>query len=84
VNVDGTELEFVALEDGTLQVLAGPGRVEVGRLHPTEGATSFRAATPEGRFLQQPSPWGGPVTARFLTREIAARALLKELKDATP
>jgi hypothetical protein len=74
--IDGVEVTFSPREDGTVVVSAAPeGRV-LGKLRLSEDATFFRAETADGRVVDQPSPWGGRVSARFRTRELGARALL--------
>lgn len=74
--IDGVEVSFRSLEDGTVEVSVLPEGRLIGRLRLTDDATSFRAETADGRVLEQPSAWGGTVSARFRTRHLAARALL--------
>ncbi len=75
--IDGVEVSFRPREDRTVEVSVVPEGRLIGRLLLTDDSTSFRAETADGRVLQQPSPWGGTVSAKFRSRELAARALLE-------
>ncbi len=70
----GLEVRFENGEDGALRVLTPDG--EIGRLELLPCAAGFVARLSSGDTLTKPSPWGGPVTARFGTRELGARALI--------
>ncbi len=72
--IDGLEVRFENGEDGALRVLTPDG--EIGRLELLPSAAGFVARLSSGDTLTKPSPWGGPVTARFGTRELGARALI--------
>jgi hypothetical protein len=75
--VDGHSVRFLPESDGTWLVLTGENQRSVGRLVLAENGTRFIAYRPDGRALTKPSRWGGTVTARFGSRELAARALLQ-------
>ena len=72
--IDGREVEFTELGDGHLKVQADG--VDIGELAPVE-ARAFHAIDWAGERLTQPSPWGGAISTKFGTRELAARALLE-------
>jgi len=75
--IDGVEVSFQPQEDGTVAVSVLPEGRLIGRLRLTDDATSFRAETADGRVLQQASPWGGTVSAKYRTKDLAVRALLE-------
>jgi hypothetical protein len=75
IDVDGVAVCFLPLDGNGFRVVA-EGR-EVGRVELVRGSTELVAFRPDGEPLRAPSPWGGPVTARFGSRSVAARALLK-------
>lgn len=77
LSIDGTEVRFMNAREDALELVTGDGKA-LGRLLFMREANAFRAETPDGRLLQQPSRWGGTVTARFGSRELGARALLDE------
>lgn len=77
MNVDGVEIAFEPEdEDGSAVTVLADGR-RLGRLELVEEGSGLVAYRENGQAVQRPSPWGGPVTARFQTRELAVRALLK-------
>jgi hypothetical protein len=73
--VDGVEISFESLAGGGFRVVAS-GR-DVGRLELVRESTELVAFRPGGEPLQTWSHFGGFVTMRFGSREVAARALLK-------
>lgn len=75
MNVDGVEVGFEPDGEGRFAVHAD-GRF-VGHVQLVEGGAGLFAYRENGEAMQRPSPWGGRVTARFSTRELAARALLQ-------
>ena len=78
--VDGAPVRFVRSGEGSWSVFslrAGSDEaVPIGSLELAEDGAGFVARRREGGVLTRPSPWGGPVTARFGSRDLAARALL--------
>lgn len=75
IAIDGVDVTFEPLGDGRVRVVAD-GR-EVGTLELVRDSTEFVARHPNGEPLRRWSSFGGEVTARFGSREVAARALLK-------
>jgi hypothetical protein len=75
IEIDGVEVSFVALEGGVFSLVAR-GR-EIGMVELVRDSTELVAFRPDGEPLRMPSRWGGSVTARFGSRSLAARALLK-------
>ena len=73
--VDGTPVRFVRVDKDGLRVLAG--EVELGSLEAARGRPGYFARRSSGELLTRPSPWGGEVSARFGTKELAVRALLE-------
>ncbi len=75
IEIDGIEVSFVPLDGGGFRVEAR-GR-EIGKVELVRDSTELIAFRPDGEPLRAPSPWGGPITARFGSRSLASRALLK-------
>jgi hypothetical protein len=73
--VDGIEISFESLTGGGFRVIAG-GR-DVGRLELVGESTELVAFRPGGEPLSTWNRFGGFMTTRFGSREVAARALLK-------
>lgn len=78
--VGGIGVRFTKLADEGYSVVRDTDGKTLGILHWLPSENAFHALAPDGRVLQQPSPWGGRVSARFGTRELATRALLDEEK----
>lgn len=72
--VDGLEVSVSSLEGNRFRLVSRDG--EIGTLELVPGGAGFVARRPDGDSVKRPSPWGGEVTARFQTRELAVRALL--------
>ena len=72
--VDGTSVRFVSSAGGALRVLADER--DVGSLDPVADGDGYTAQGADGEPLTRPSQWGGRVTARFGSKELAVRALL--------
>lgn len=75
IEIDGVEVTFEPLGEGRFRVVAG-GR-EVGTVELVSDATELVAYRPDREPLRRWSSFGGEITARFSSREVAARALLK-------
>lgn len=75
MNVDGIEVRFEPTGEGRFAVTAG-GRL-LGHVSLVSGGSGFHAHRASGEAIERPSPWGGRVTARFASRELAARVLLE-------
>ena len=75
LDVDGEAVRFVSAEDGRLRVESDL-RGCLGELELVRGGTGFVARRPDGEALMTASSWGGSVTARFASRELAVRALM--------
>jgi hypothetical protein len=73
--IDGMEVTFEPSKEGGWTALTG-GRL-IGRLLLVRGSTELVAFRPSGEPLRARSRWGGEITARFGSRELAVRALLK-------
>jgi hypothetical protein len=82
LTIDGVEVEVRRDDPAVLELRHGPDLEPLGALELTGDGTAFVARTPRGDLLTQASPWGGPITARFRTRELGARALLAERRRA--
>lgn len=78
IDVDGIAIWFQPESDGLrVDVQSASGGLRpLGRLRTAPNGESYSAALASGTVLTRPSPWGGPVTARFQSRELAVRALL--------
>lgn len=74
--VDGVEVTFDASSGDGLTVVAD-GRV-LGRLELVRDSTEIVAFRTSGAPLRRRSRWGGEMTARFGSRELAVRALLAD------
>lgn len=74
IAIDGVEVEVSRLDGNRFRLVSNER--EIGSLELVPGGTGFIARRVNGDNLKRPSPWGGEVTARFQTRELAVRALL--------
>jgi hypothetical protein len=74
--VDGIEVSFDA-SSGDGFVAVAEGRV-IGRLELVRDSTELVAFRPSGEPLRTRSRWGGEITARFGSRELAVRSLLRD------
>lgn len=72
--IDGLEVAFEPIGDGRFRLLAGER--EIGRVELVRDSTELVAFRPDGTPIRRASAFGGDVTARFSSREVAARALL--------
>lgn len=81
LTVDGVEVRFQKLNDGTYIVHLTASSEDLGRLQRSKQTGHFEAHTPDGRVIQMPSRWSGTINAVFGTRELAVRALLKDRED---
>lgn len=72
LTIDGASVRFVPREDGRLQVTVDDR--DIGSIEPNP--SGFAAFSASGDALTRPSRWGGRVTARFGSKELAVRALL--------
>jgi hypothetical protein len=79
--VDGRPVRFLPESGNGWAVVTGADERLVGRLTLVEGGSGFIAFRADGSALTKPSRWGGAVTARFGSRELAARALLATQGD---
>lgn len=88
ISVEGVQVRFVRSDDGTWGVFTVAPReqastdrgIRAGSLELLDNGSGFLARRPDGSALMRPSPWGGEVSARFSSRELAARALLLSSK----
>lgn len=77
--IDGSRVRFVRSGDDSWRVIASGGEdvlVDIGSLERVSDGSGFVARRLDGRALTIASRWGGAVTARYGSRELAARALL--------
>jgi len=77
MNVDGVEVDFEPEGEQRLAVHAD-GRL-IGHVVLVSDGRGLYAYRENGEAIQRASPWGGRVTTRFATRELAVRALLEKL-----
>jgi hypothetical protein len=82
LTVDGAEVQFQKLADGSYSVHLAVSGEELGTLERSRLTNHFEAHTPDGRPLQMPSRWSGTINAVFGTRELAVRALLEDREEA--
>ena len=73
--IDGVEVSFEPVSEGVSRVLAGER--EIGRLELADDSSEMLAFRPGGEPIRTHSKWGGSIPARFGSREVAARALMK-------
>ena len=79
LTIDGVEIAFQRISRRDFSVRLVSNGEALGQLHRSATtAGRFEAITPDGRTLQTPSRWTGTINAVFGTRELAARALLRE------
>jgi hypothetical protein len=81
LTVDGVEVLFRKLADGSYSVQLAAIGEDLGNLQRSKQAGHFEAHTPDGRTIQMPSRWSGTINAVFGTRELAVRALLNARKE---
>ncbi len=75
--IDGLTIRFHPEGVGLRVDCVSGARVgALGTLEPAAKGESYHAVDLSGAPLTRLSPWGGAVTARFQTRELAVRALL--------
>lgn len=78
--VDGVSVRFLPETEDTWSVVGDDGEM-LGRLVLTQDRSRFVAYRADGDAVTKASRWGGRVTARFGTRELATRALLTPRED---
>jgi hypothetical protein len=76
MEIDGVRVVFEAAE-GRVRVFAD-GR-EIGSLELVRHSRELVAFRPDGEPLRTLSRFGGSITARFSSREVAARALMAQV-----
>lgn len=72
--IGDTSVRFVAGENDAWRVIVGGS--DVGSLDPDPDGGGYTARGADGAPLTRASQWGGRVTARFGSKELAVRALL--------
>jgi hypothetical protein len=72
--IDGTTVRFVPAAGGRLRVVAGDAGI--GSIEPVADDSGYVARGRDDEPVTRASQWGGRVTARFGSKELAVRALL--------
>lgn len=73
--VDGITVRFLPADGGRERVLVEGS--DIGSIETVEDGSGYVARGSDGEPVTRASQWGGRVTARFGTIELAVRALLE-------